>query len=135
MNEIQLRMIWVSILVLIACTLQSLHANDLAPEEKYVIKISLKAPNPNWTVQIQKVYRAGDDYWVYSHLTHAEGMAPQVIVQLTDKVSVIGPQGPLHHIATGKTWGWGNGEGTAFPDSEKAALKLVPKDAELVFSR
>ncbi|MDA1044543.1 MAG: hypothetical protein O3C57_04895 [Verrucomicrobia bacterium] len=138
MNSTSLRKVQFSLIALTGLTIQALFAEDLQPDtavKEQAIRVSLKVPSPAWSIRIQKVYRAGDEYVVYSQLARKDDFSAQVIVRISDEIALSGPALPLRHIIIGKTWAWENAENVAFADDEEAASNLLPENANIVFTR
>lgn len=55
-------------------------------ERTYEIK--LQAPTPAWSVKIESVYVVGEEIFVICKLSEAEGMAAQVITEISDSVTL-----------------------------------------------
>lgn len=69
-------------------------------------RIELSAPSPAWSVKINSIYVVGEMIWVLADLTKADGMAAQVITEISDSVTVEAPEiAPVYYLI-GETGGW-----------------------------
>lgn len=78
------------------------------------LEVSAQVPDAGWSLQIEKVYRVGDELWVVADLNSSSGMAAQVISTASDSITAPLPDLPERVFVTGKTWNWQNEEPHTF---------------------
>ncbi|MFO8026559.1 MAG: pitrilysin family protein [Opitutales bacterium] len=98
------------------------------------VSVRLDTPNPGWRIQIEKIYRSGENLVVISRLTQSEKMAAQVITSVADSAEI--PPDidlPVRHYIIGKTWNWGDTGKYTYIDSMEA-FDTALDEAELIYS-
>lgn len=73
---------------------------------KQDLTIKLAAPSPAWSVKISEVWVVGEEIWVLADLSKKDGMAAQVITEISDSVSVEAPDIGVVYYVIGQTGGW-----------------------------
>ncbi|WOO42137.1 hypothetical protein [Rubellicoccus peritrichatus] len=73
-------------------------------KQDFTIKFS--APSPAWSVKISEIWVVGEEIWVISDLSKKDGMAAQVITEISDSVTVEAPKIGVVYYLVGQTGGW-----------------------------
>jgi hypothetical protein len=85
-----------------------------------MVRISLKVPDPAWSISVTSVREIDNQLWVLAALARRDVMAAQVISTVTTEVAV-NPEGrKLRVFILGKTWAWPNEEAYEFLPSVEA---------------
>lgn len=88
------------------------------------IRVAVDAPNPCWSLAIERIYRDDDGLLAVSRLQPPEPgrMCAQVITTLSHEVTLRLPEGPVTHAVLGRGWDWeSDAPGYVFP-RDRAAL-------------
>lgn len=70
------------------------------------LTIKLEAPSPAWSVKISEVWVVELEIWVIADLSKKDGMAAQVITEISDSVTVEAPDIGAIYYVVGQTGGW-----------------------------
>jgi hypothetical protein len=83
------------------------------------ITVTLKVPDPSWSVKIEEVRQVGQEVWVVASLhKDSEGFAIAMITTVTDTIIVKAPPLPIKYFIIGKAWNWDNKEPYTFLKSK-----------------
>lgn len=123
-----------AIVTLFAINLLSACGTTAPDWPERTVRVALEAPNPCWSIALERIYRSDAGLVAVSRLTPPGPgrMCTQVISTVSHQVTVPLPDGPVTHLVLGRTWNWGESPpGYEFPAS-RAALEERLAGAGLV---
>lgn len=98
------------------------------------ISVHVMAPDMGWKIEIQDIYRVGNELWVVSALERSPGMAAQMPAAVSDSLSISVPDLPIKVFVLGKTWKWENTEPYVFVENGEE-LKTKLKKGERIYTK
>lgn len=102
--------------------------------ENNSVSVRLDTPHAGWRIQIEKIYRSGENLVVISRLNQSGQIAAQVITAVADHVEIPADIDlPVRHYIIGKSWNWGDTGTYTFIDSMDA-FGTALDEAELIYS-
>jgi zinc protease len=121
-----------SVKLVIAGSLHKVASPMNSPQN--TVSVRLDTPNPGWRIQIEKIYRSGENLMVISRLSQSEKIAAQVITAVADSAEIPNDLDlPIRHYIVGKTWNWGDTSNYTFIDSMDA-FGTALEESELIYS-
>ena len=95
----------INVFILIATILCS---SVLAQEAGKLITVSLNAPNPGYSLQIQSVFQNRQSTFIYAHITQPDPDMnyAAVITNIKDSVTIPKKADIVKVYITGKNWNW-----------------------------
>lgn len=115
-------------LVLLAAAVLSQAAIGEEEEARRIV-VKCDAPATNYKIEIESVWRVGNELWAVSKISKIGDLGGAAITPVRDEVSVMADADlPLKHYISGKTWNWWEGVDCTFIDSKAALLKQMKKD-------
>jgi zinc protease len=120
--------------LVIAGSLQN-GASSMDEWKNKTVGVRIDTPDAGWQVDIEKIYRTGDQLIAVSRLSRKKGAAAaQVITTVADNVDIPSDIDlPVRHYILGKTWNWGDTGKYTFIHSEEA-IDAPLGDAELIYT-
>lgn len=79
--------------------------------------LTLAVPTAGWSLEPVAAYQLPAELWIIHQLRAPEGMAAQVISEVSDTVSLPASALPIKHFVLGKTWNWDSNPEVRFIDS------------------
>ena len=85
-----------------------LGSSTLAQEAEKLITVSLNAPNPGYSIQIQSIYQNHQSTFIHAHIIqpNPEMNYAAVITNIKDSVRIPKETGIVKVYITGKDWNW-----------------------------
>lgn len=112
--------------VLIALIFTILFFNLYASEK--LIKVRLRVPAPNYSIQIDKVYVLKQEVWIIAKVSeHSTEGTLGVLATVEDTVKLNLPDLPMKTFIIGKDWNWKNNENYTFLENYKPIQKGLSK--------
>jgi hypothetical protein len=71
------------------------------------LRLELTAPEGGWSLQIEEIRSDDRGLIGYARLTPPDGLAAQVLTEVSAEVKAPLPDGPVRWVVVGKTWRWG----------------------------
>ena len=87
------------------------------PAQTQPVTLALQVPSAGWTLQPVAAYRLPDAIWTIHQLHPPDGMAAQVISEVSDTVQLPASDLPVQRYVLGKTWNWNANPDVTFIDS------------------
>lgn len=118
--------------MLFAFAAMAFHQTHVFAEDepaKRTVSVKCDAPATNYKIEIESVWRIGEELWVVSKITKIGDIGGAAITPLKDSVKVAADEDlKVKHYISGKSWNWWNGVDCEFIDSRAALLKKMKKD-------
>ena len=110
-------------------------ASVYAQETGKLITVSLNAPNPGYSIQIQSVYQNRQSTFIHAHIVQPdpEMKYAAVITNIKDSVRLPQETDIVKIYITGKNWNWSDNNEYLFVENKKefeenimGAIKIKP---------
>lgn len=114
----------ISVAALFAATAcQSNPPNAVEADPEYptfkvqTVSLSFDTPSAGWSLEPVSAHRVQDEHWVIFELSPPEGMAAQVISEVSATAEFAGADLPIRSFVLGKTWNWDSETDATFIES------------------
>ncbi len=118
----------------VAGTLRNATSPSHQPKDN-TVSVHLDTPNPSWRIQIEKIYKSGEELIAISRLTQTEPTADPGVTAVADRVEIATDSNlPVRHYIIGKTWDWGDTGKYTYIESMDAFGNALDQ-AEVIYSK
>lgn len=88
------------------------------------IAVTLRAPDPSWSVRISRIVRVGEELRVVARLARKDaGLAPAMIVTIADRLTIRLPEMKVRLFVLRQSWTWSDPDGPTSIDAMSPAAR------------